>query len=717
MALRVSAPVQGDAASGPRVGARLDAWFARQAAREARSVYLEQALLTDEFRLYACYRLRYFFLRYLTEAALHAVRFLLLYRLFSEASFIHLVLVTAVAGLLGSFWWGALEVLRGRVRERFRSGKPHLVPAEIARWLALAALVAAMVFLLPVGWIAWNIGHAGEAFGLVHLYVLAVGLRLSLEILTLTFHSGVYAVRRIYRPLTAIVALELVGFLVTLSLWPVLGPWSFPIAMLAGTFASTAVLVHFTARLYRFFGFVPLPWPVPARVRWLPGSAIRELFAAGAAHALMKLDAFLVLALLHVRSGRGEPVQLFALFFGISPIVRAGFEWAQLFYFDLKRLEVRTFANLKRRYDRFLWRLALAMGVLFWALACLCGTLALQRSLGGLYWLLGPFFISRSALGLVQVRVFSERRYTELLGSGVLLLAGMSVLRIWVPSAQHRLALLSLLTLPVIALLGSRWLRKDGQPGAAAIRSLPEWLAELRSISEPVRVRSVRLWIPRAPRRQMVGRAREIRWRQRQIAERIARRFGAHGAVTTLRSGWVAWYERDSESWRRGDAWVLALAGGLLQWTGSSGVQKDGLTAVEVARRRHLLGSALYPRRNGHRPARSLSDLQQSFLAMVPDGVVHAPDLPAPQILRTLSSREKRQILLDATYFVTELRVRPSLFRFEVTALAAGPDLRGIFLAPRSVDPHLRRRWAELISHANLDAALRSRSPSRAGEA
>src|SRR5262249_16892029 len=59
-------------------------------------------------------------------------------------------------------------------------------------------------------------------------------------------------------------------------------------------------------------------------------------------------------------------------------------------------------------------------------------------------------------------------------------------------------------------------------------------------------------------------------------------------------------------------------------------------------------------------------------------------DLPAPGILCALSSGEKRQILLDATYFATELRVRPSLRPFEATALAAGPDLlRDLSLSAR----------------------------------
>ncbi len=701
---RQAAPTRANGAPGPRAGAALDAWFARQAGREARTVYLEEALLTGEFGPYARYRLRYFFLRHLLEAVLHLVRVLLLYAIFSASSFVHLVLVTAVAGLLGSFWWGALEGLRARVRERFRDAKTHLVPGEISRWLGLAAIISTVLVLLPVGWIAWDVGHAGAEFSVLHLYLLAVGLRLALDLPTLTFHSGIYAVRRIYRPLPAIVTLELVGFLVVLALWPWLGPWCFPVAMLAGTFASTAVLLHYTARLYRFFGFLPLP--APAGLGWPRWSAIREFFAAGAAHALMKLDAFLVLALLHANPRRGEMVQLFVLFFGISPAVRAGFDWAHLFYFDLKRLEVRAFANLKRRYDRFLVGLSVKMGILIWGLACLFGTLAVQQPLGALYWLLGPFFVSRSALALVQIRAFSERRYAELLGSGVLLLAGIGALRVWVGDGRHRLAVLIVLTTLVVALLRVRQGGARAQPGASTIRPLPEWLAELGGVSGTVLVRSARLWTPPGRRRQGAAPARETRWRQRQIAKRIARHLGPRGAVTTIRPDWVTWYERSPNGSNPDEAWLLALGGGFLQWVGSTGPQNDGLTALAVARRRRLLDPGLYPGRHARGGRRAPDNLRRSFLAIVPDGVVYAPDQPAPELFRALSSKEKRQILLDAAYFVSELRVNPTPSRFEVTAFAADGEIKLVFLVSRAVDPRVRGRWARLIRSAILESAL-----------
>src|SRR5688572_12709593 len=116
----------------------LNEWFRRQSERERRAVYLEEALLGRRFWAYAAYRLRYFFARYAVASAAHATTVVLLSRAFSRSEFVAVLVAYAATGLLGSFWWGALEGLRGRVRLFYRSGKPHLIPREIAGWLSLS---------------------------------------------------------------------------------------------------------------------------------------------------------------------------------------------------------------------------------------------------------------------------------------------------------------------------------------------------------------------------------------------------------------------------------------------------------------------------------------------------------------------------------------------------------------------------------------------------
>ena len=72
-------------------------WLERQARREQRAVYLEEALLGTRFWRYAFYRLRYFFARYVLASVTHAVTVLLLYRFFDRTHFVVVLVAYAVA--------------------------------------------------------------------------------------------------------------------------------------------------------------------------------------------------------------------------------------------------------------------------------------------------------------------------------------------------------------------------------------------------------------------------------------------------------------------------------------------------------------------------------------------------------------------------------------------------------------------------------------------
>src|SRR5215207_7767582 len=102
----------------------LDRWLRRQAAREQRVVVLEEGLLGDRRWRYSAYRLRYFFLSYLVQAALHAVTVLFLFGHLDWGNFRLVIVATAASAFVAAFWWGALEALRGQVRDLHRSGKP-----------------------------------------------------------------------------------------------------------------------------------------------------------------------------------------------------------------------------------------------------------------------------------------------------------------------------------------------------------------------------------------------------------------------------------------------------------------------------------------------------------------------------------------------------------------------------------------------------------------
>lgn len=685
----------------------LAAWLEHQAKREERILYLADALLTNRFWAYACYRLRYFFGRHLAEIAVHGVKVLFLYHIFSRRAFVAILVAHAVAGLLGNFWWGALEVMRDRVRRLYRTGKPHLIAREISRWLTASGVLAGSTLVAAGAWVVWSLAYERQPFGLAHFYGLSILVRLSLEFVTRTFHSGIYAIRRVYRPLWAMIGVEVVGFMGFLSLWPVLGPWGFPISTMIAAITVTALAMHYTLRTYRLLGVEAFQAVELKSVMHIWRGSLGDFFSAGLSYAVMKLDSVLVLGLFGSRATLADSNDLFVLFFIISPTIQAGFDWAQLFYFDLKRLEVKTLAHMRQRYEQRVIRLAWVLGVLFWGLACLTGTLISQRSLGDLYWLMAPFFVSRSLLASVEVGAFSNRRYGQLLRIALLWLLGFSVIAAGSGSDQNKLVILSLVTFVMFLVLRSRQGSFQREIKDPVLTSVLDWLARVSDIKRPVRIRSVIISSPHA----RDAASKEIieqrdRWAYRKVGERIARRLGRYGAVTMLDPGHLMWFERGPRPRRVDEAWLVTLGGGFLGSMSDTGLCPNGRAALDSAARAGVLGNEIRWSGRVDTPAAGRDELAKTFTTMFPNGAVYAPDGPVPQFFDALSSKERRAIMADAVAFAVEFRPRAKQSRFDVTAFCPAGEVASVFVVGRGADRQLRSRWRALIQDASVQAAL-----------
>ncbi|HVO23117.1 MAG TPA: hypothetical protein VMW56_05755 [Candidatus Margulisiibacteriota bacterium] len=688
----------------------IDAWLHRQAEREKRLITLEDALLGNQARAYALYRLRYFSLRCVSSAILHGVRLTLLRYIFSHQAFLTTLLLNAIAGLVTSFWWGGLEVLRARVRHLSHDAQRHRIPAELGQWLTVATVLGGMSLLLPAGWIVWEHAYGHRAFDVLQLYIFAIGCRAGADFVTLMFHSGVYAVRRVYRPMPAMVAVELSSMLAVLALWPWLGRWSFPIAVILGTAVSAGLVVHYCTRLYRLLGWLPLRLSRPERSQFARWSTVAEFLAAGLSYALMKLDAFLMLAMFHARVPAPNGVSLFVFFVSISPAIQAGFDWAQLLYFDLKKLNTGCLRALRQRYERSAYHLAWVVGAVLWAFACVLGTVISGRTLGALYWLIGPFFIARSFLALAQIQAFSSRRYRALLASGAVLLAFMFALQIGTPSEEYKV-----LGLAVVSLLVTGWVSWAGPTAADEIferRVLPvtDWLVRLQNVREPVRLRSLRfrseVQLRLGPLNSGGAWADEDRWRVRRMAQRVAKKIRGCGAVTVLSPGQVAWYEVARARPRINRHALLRCGGGLVNAIASTHLEPDGVSALHAGLAMHVLGGPFANLRRHGSPSVGIQEVKRAFAAMFPLGVVYSPDDPIPEMLQTLSSWDRRRILFDGVQFAMHLHGPSRPGRFDVTSFCSGGELKLIFIVDRRCDRRQRTRWRAQIRAINVAAAL-----------
>jgi hypothetical protein len=679
----------------------LDRWLDKQAARERRLVLLEEGLLGGRLWHYSAYRLRYFFLSYLNESALHAVTVLFLFRHTAWGEFRLVIVAAAASSFVSSFWWGALEAMRGQVRDLHRSGKPHRIEDAIGGWLALSLVLAAVVLAAALGWT--GLRAIDGSFDVSDAFIAAVLLRLALDLPVRCYHSGVYALRRVYKPLPATLAPEFLGLATILAFWPFVGVWSVVIGSLLTTAVVTSLSLVYTRRVYHFLGFAPIR---KARFEAIKDSwrgATREFLVAGASHSVIALDALAVLALL--LGAKADSRSLVVLFLTM-PTIRAGAEWARLLYFDLKRLELRLFTNLRRRFERHTLALAWLLGLVFWAIAAAIAIGYYGRDAGGLALALLGFFVARSLLARAQIQAFSDRAYTAVLATGGLCLAGFAAVALGADDETARLAAVALVAAACAAVLTrvARIARARGEPGTALLTL--EWLRRLGEVRAPVRVGSARVRSAGGLDR-LDARTREEsnRWRLSQLADRTARYLGAEGAAAWIGPDRLVWFEPAGESPRVTGNWLQRASGGLI---GELTVSEcaTGEEALLAAGRGEFVGYASPHLLSPIFPV-DVNEARRTFKQLVPDGVVYSPDEPVPPRLAALPASELRAILLDAVAFARDLRSgRRQRSRFDITALCSGGELRLIFVADPKRGREARGRWRHLVTSLNVRGAI-----------
>jgi hypothetical protein len=678
----------------------LERWLRRQAAREQRFVLLEEGLLGDRLWSYSWYRLRWFFLRYALESATHAATVLFLFRGLEWENFLVVVVVAASTALVSSSWWGALEGLRAKVRDLHRSGRPHRIPRAIGGWLTLSTLLSAGVLALAAGWLVWR-GAAGS-FGASDAFVAALLLRLALDLPVRCYHSGVYAIRRVYKPLTATLGPDLLGLAAIFALWPLIGVWGIVVAAFLTTVALTLANIVYIRRVYHFLGFTPVKELGLQALRGALRGTARESATGGLAYAVMALDSLVVLALLFKAETDSE--SLLVLFLAM-PTIRAGFDWARMLYFDLKRLELRLFTNLRRRFERHTLQLAWLLGLIFWAVAAAIAVGFYGFDAAVLAAALLGFFIVRSLLARAQIQAFAEGAYAAVLGTGLACAGGLAAVGPLAEGEAARLVGVALVAAVCTAALSrlSHVGRARGEPGTALLTL--EWLRRLGHFRGPVRVGSARVVSAGGPERlDARGREERNRWRLSQLAEATARLLGAAGAAAWIGPDRVVWFEPGDDSRRMTADWLQRTSGGLIAEVNVHDCP-SGEEALLVAGRNGIVGHASPHLLTAILPV-DVDEARRTFEELLPAGIVYSPDDRVPPELATLPGSELRAILVDAVAFARDLRVGRRRSRFDVTVLCSGGELRLIFIAELRSSRAARGRWRHLVTTLNVRGAI-----------
>ncbi len=675
---------------------RIERWFEAARRRQRRTEGLYASLLSDSLPRYFAYRLRYAFLLQGSGFVFHVLEFTIILAAVGELAAFVVIALRSGTILVRGAWWGALEPMRERLRAMAAEGAREASEREIGHWLLLSFVAAALLVLLGAGLLQLSLPGPEDDLAQVYGFLIVVELAARLPVLVL--HSGMYATRRVYRPLWSM-------FLPTGVQLAVLGAGAafFPaaalvIAILASTAASCALTLHFTWRMYRLTGLAPRPGlEARALVPFLAGLPGARMATAAVAGVALRADSVLVLAILGIYGTGGRALDLaaahpdwravdaFTFFYLILPAFRGAYEWASLFYFDFVRLRRQAaLAPFRRAFFRKLLLATPLVTGFFWAMAAALGLLLFPEIPPLLLLALLPLFVVRGFVGLYQVRTFADGHFLTLIGS-IGLFAGLLVL-VWldVNAASDLLEVLAALLLVLLVLVNLQHLRDRRAPPPDTLLSLGDFVGRLGSEPGPVAVGEIRL-------------SRRVPHKQRRLAADLVREAVAGRGHLAFRSPRTLLYYVTSPPAGDDDpAHPRAVAAG----TGGAasggrllgGAPGSGRTAL--ARLVEEGWIAAHPERQGAPEA-----LLAAFRVLFPDGIaIDTETLEGAREARRLDDTVAGGALSAAARSLAAGETVVAASGRLLSAVFVDGAMRLLFVLPAGTDEALAATWRRMVA-------------------
>jgi hypothetical protein len=673
----------------------LDQWFRAKREEQENAVLLESSLLADTMGKYFGYRLRFFLLRALIVIAIHYVEIRVLLAAFQVDDLFRAVSAKTLTFALSAGWWAALEVMRGEIRSHKRNEKPYLIPRTILAWLTLARRASmGLTAALAIGAVALSaFGHWTP----MRFYALACGLRLAAEIWMRVYHSGVYATRRIYRPLHWILLIEFASLLLFFELRTVMGSWALGCVTLLTCFFNNLLSFRYVHRMYAFIGYQKSFADIrKRRTRVYPVRDLRRLLPPAVAMVVFKLDALLILILtLGGTRLRDADFFLFLTLVLAAPLLQASQEWGQLIYFDFKKLELESFTNLRRRFlARLRWLPFFLGGALWLPLPIMAWTLMPpERVPATLTFAL--ILLPHAFLSLEVVRAFSDGLYAALTRAGAILLGGCLLASYLLARAQPTYFLCALSALVTVAYLWLRRLNRAAAHGPSARHALPllDWTRMLRDERGP------------AAGAVIVLKEEESGWRTQRFTEKILRALRHDRVRACMLSDTTVLISLAPSAGDLRELLVLLGAGWIERLHVCAGRDTGPAVLDELAAATPYLAQLA---RMGRRASIEGASIAAQFKEHFGDKG-RALDLAHPSVnsVAGLEPEDRREILAGGLRFLKKLPRKPEAgSSWDVTALGAEGSLEHLFAVPNEPRTAWKRfRWRLWVSAANFSRA------------
>ncbi len=648
----------------------VDRWFARAAGGHDGVVSLYASLLTGRIFAYVRYRLRFPLLVSTFRFAVHVAEFFILLSALGGVATFTVMVLRAGSLIVAGGWWGLLEIMRDRLRIFVRTGERDAAEFEIGRWLTLGAIAAvALAIAGGVALLKWS-EPGSSPVGSVYAFLVIVELALGLPIQVL--HAGIYATRRVYKPIWSM-------FIPTGIQLTVLGAGflyypaaAVVIAIVASNAVSIWITVRYCVEAYRMSGISPR-FGTGLRHR-LPSIPPLLGFETAFSGLSLRLDAILVLALvgfygtntrtfdLTAASLSWASIDAFQFFYLILPLFRGTYESAGIFYFDFVRLRgapgIRALAQ--RFFYTVLWT-APVVALFYWALAAFLGRVVLHDVPVTFLLALLPMFLARSLIGIYQIRLFAEGRF----GAHIATLGLLAFLLwlVWIKPnpASDLVEITAAMLIQLIVLINLQHWQDRRDPTRPTLLSFGEWRQALDSESGPIAVGSAS--IPDT-----------ITTRQRSAAVKlISETLDTSGHFAFRSSTGVVFYERV-----RGDGTPVTHVA--LQTVSGGTVGRIGRWSVPQAE---------------PLPSRALTE---RFRELFDDGIVFDTEtLEGKTGMRRLEQDVLARLIPTALASLEDGEDVVAVEGYRFTPVYRHGTLRRLYVLPTECDPECLRQWRRAI--------------------
>lgn len=662
----------------------IDRWFDRTARRQTHTVSLYSSLVTGKVFAYFRYRLRYALLLDATRFVIHVAEFLIILTSLGGLAAFTVMILRVGSLIVSGAWWGLLEVMRERVRTFVESGQRDAAAREIGSWLVLSVLVAAAVTVTGSVVLLTMLPSTHDPAG--RLYAFLVVIELAISIPVRTMHSGLFATRRIYRPLWSIFVPTVVSLVVVgagVSFYPTA---AIVVALIVSNAISIGMTVHYTRQAYLLSGLTP-KYRVTGR-HVLPSIPPRMGLEVTLAGLGLRLDAVAVLAIagIYGTSTRAfdltagfsawRDIDAFQFFYLVLPLFRGSYEATGIFYFDFVRLRrlaaLRQFRQLF--FHKLLWT-APVVTLFFWALALALGVFVLPDIPISFLFALLPLFMVRSLIGAYQFRLFAEGQFRAL-NATVVLSAGLFAL-VWIDvnPASDLVQITAAMIALLIVHINLQHLQ-DRTTSLPTLLALGDWLYALGRESGPVRVSRFEIpdWISTRQRASAVELIRDM--------------LDGTGHLTFRSPNSLLTFDRNAQGHKH--MAIQAATGGAVNRAATLGALAHGGDAIDRLAAAGWVESG---------QETDLESLKAAFDRLFTDGVV--ADLKTHEGQRDLASLDPDLLAVVLPSSIKSLQDGLGVIKVAerwLTPIFERGTLRVIFVLPTDVDHGVFRDW---VSHVH----------------